>query len=157
MSTSYTALIRMLPLEDFQAILQSTSRQAREALFARHHIRAPKARPTAMRSANKNVVRGERLFEVLASEKDEPLAEEMLRVFLLGQRPLLAKALDLLKIPHEDGLTDSPELQRLAKMSDKEADKLIAGIKASEVPGHAHAPMYVAFMRYSLNQESDED
>ena len=151
---SYTELLRTLSVSAFAELLMMCSRQAREGFFARHQVRAPKAAKTTVHLKNKNTLRAHQLFEVLAHASDEPLCEELLRVFLLQHRAMLAKACDELKIPHEEGLSDSPELKRFGELTDEQAAHLVQTLVDSGVDGHAHAATYVEFMRQQMRQET---
>ena len=53
-------------------------------------------------------------------------AEELLRTWLLGQRSLLAAALDHLGIEHNQGLTESDDVERFEKLSAGDVKKLVS-------------------------------
>jgi hypothetical protein len=153
---NYTALLCQLPLDPFVALLDDCGRKARETFFARHRIRAPKTRKTSVRSHDKNAVRAARLLEHLRSHADEPMAEELLRQLFLRQRPLLEKALDTLGVPHEEGLTQAPELSRFEQLDDAAADELVATLEQSGVDGREYARLYVPFMRRQMAEAKAE-
>lgn len=147
---SYTELMRTLSASTFAELLMQFSRQAREGFFARHQVRAPKAAKTTVHVKNKNTLRAHQLLEVLQHIQDDALCEELLRVFLLQHRPMLKQACDALKIPHEDGLTDAPELKRFGELTDAQADDLVKSLVDAQVPGHPYAAVYVTFMRKQM-------
>ena len=98
--------------------------QITEAYFHRHAIRAKKKGGMPKPGA-KNAERTAALYEALQDRKDEELAEEVLRTWLLTKRPLLVAALDHLGIDHEEGLTESDEVSKFEKLSMKDTKALI--------------------------------
>jgi hypothetical protein len=139
----YTALVCSVSLERFLDILAAAPRQAREIYFHRHGIRIPKARGMPKAGA-KNAVRGAQLYECLHHHTDEELAQELLRVWLLSKRPMLACALDHLGIAHNNGLTDSDDVAKFAELKGKAAQDLLA--KLAAVSSHEDAALYLRFM-----------
>ncbi|MEM6730748.1 MAG: hypothetical protein AAF658_04290 [Myxococcota bacterium] len=116
----YTAILRSIPKDKFHEILNASARKSRETYFARHSIKAPKGGPGFQKPGAKNEARAHALQEVLMSQADDELAEEILRVYLLGKREMLGAALDHLKIEHVDGLTDSEDVERFSTLKGKE-------------------------------------
>jgi len=113
MSPPYTAILRELSLSKFAEIFNTCSRQARQAYFHRHAVRAPKKKKAGLPKAGaKNEARTALLYEVLRDKDDDEMADEILRTWLLTKRLLLAAALNHLGIPHEEGITDSDELEK---------------------------------------------
>lgn len=155
MAAPYTAILRQLDVERFAALLAPHNRQNKERYFARHGVRAPKAAGTAiLRPGHKNEVRAGMLLEALQKRDDEPLAEELLRGYLVQRRPMLAAALDYLKVPHEDGLTDSPQLSRFAELSAKEREALCGHLCAAEAASRPDAELYLDFMAISARPQA---
>jgi len=111
MSPPYTAILRELSLEKFAEIFNTCSRQARQAYFHRHAVKAPKKKGGLPKAGAKNEARTVALYEVLRDVDDDEMADEILRTWLLTKRAMLAAALDHLEVPHEDGITDSEELE----------------------------------------------
>lgn len=120
----YTEILRSLSTDKFAEIFSASSRKSREAYFHRHGIRAPSSGRGFAKPGAKNEVRMAQLYEVLQSTKDEALAEEVLRTWLLTKRPMLAAALDHLKIPHDNGLTESDDVDRFEKLEPAEVKVL---------------------------------
>lgn len=139
----YSALIRSVTPEKFVEILNASARQAREVYFHRHSIRAPKTRGLPKAGA-KNEYRAAQLFTVLSQNDDDELAEEVLRTWLLTKRTMLAAALDHLKIPHQDGLTDSDDVSRIEKLPPSELKALFEAISAESPKDEA--ALYLRFM-----------
>lgn len=147
MAASYTALLARLSPERFAALLAPLNRQSKERYFARHGVRAPKAAGGALvRPGHKNEVRAGLLHQALQQRPDEPLAEELLRSYLVQRRPMLEAALDFAGVPHEGGLTDSPELEKLGKLSAEAREKLLGHLLAAKVAERDEAELYLDFM-----------
>lgn len=147
---TYTTMLRQISADTFGSLMHEAGRKAREGVFARHNVRAPKAPKTSIALSSKNEARSNKLFEVLQHTEDEALCEELLRQLFLRHRKLLAKALDEIGVPHEDGLTNADELSRFADMNDAAAHTLVASLVHSGVEGHELAHLYVAFMRAQM-------
>ncbi len=139
----YSVLIRSVTPEKFAEILSASARQAREVYFHRHNIRAPKARGLPKAGA-KNEFRAAQLFSVLSERDDDELAEEVLRTWLLTKRSMLASALDHLKIPHDNGLTDSDDVSRIEKLPAGELKTLFETLTAQSPKDDA--ALYLRFM-----------
>lgn len=140
----YSAILRTLSAEKFAEVLAASSRKARETYFHRHGVRAPTQASRLPRPGAKNEARTAELFKVLQERDDNELAEEILRSYLLTKRPLLAKALDHLGIPHQDGLTESDEVGKFEKLSAKEI-RALAEVLSSLAPRDEVA-VYLKFM-----------
>ena len=76
--TKYTTILRELPPEKFAEVFASSSRQARETYFHRHGVRASKKKRLP-RPGQKAQERTAALYELLRSEDDDEMAEEVLR------------------------------------------------------------------------------
>lgn len=126
----YSAIIRTVTPQKFTEILAASSRQAREVYFHRHHIKAPSSGSHFAKPGAKNEIRMARLYDIIVTAGDEELSEEILRTWLLGKRPMLAAAMDHLKIPHTDGLTDSDDVSKIATLSGKALEELITALEA---------------------------
>lgn len=149
--SQYTAIIRSLSLETFSEILTASARQARETYFHRHSVRAPKTKGRLPKPGAKNTARMERLYEVLKSEEDEEMAEEILRSWLLVKRPMLSAALDHLGIEHNEGLTDSEDLEKIEKLSVKELRALAATMEP-----HAAKEEILIYLKFMGAEKADE-
>jgi hypothetical protein len=126
----YTDIIRSLSPDKFAEILAASARKSREVYFDRHAIRAPKSASKLPKAGAKNEFRTAQLFAALKETDDEELAQEMLRTWLLGKRQLLCAALDHLKIPHEDGLTESDDVDKMAELKGAELAALVEALKS---------------------------
>jgi hypothetical protein len=109
----FTAIVRAVSLELWHEIFNACSRKAREAYFHRHGIRKPKSSSKLLHVGANNEVRATGLHHALQEVQDHEMCEEILRTWLLGKRDLLAAALDHLGIEHEDGLTESDDVDKL--------------------------------------------
>ncbi len=121
---AYTEILRSVSKEKFHEILNASARKSRETYFARHGVKAPKGTGFQKPGA-KNEARAHGLHEALMSTSDDELSEEILRVYLLGQRDMLASALDHLGIEHENGLTESDDVEKFGTLKGKELKKLV--------------------------------
>ena len=142
--SAYIEIIRELSEDKFQEIFASSARKSRETYFARHGIKTPKQGGRMRKPGQKNALRAAALFEALKQVDDDPLAEEILRVWLLGMRPLLAKALDHLDIENDNGLTDSDDVNKIADLSVDELKKLAATLNGVE--SDENIKIYLKFM-----------
>jgi hypothetical protein len=120
----FTVLLRSLTAERFSEVFAASSRKARETYFHRHGVKAPSGGRFAKPGA-KNEARTAGLYEVLQQESDDELAEEVLRTYLLTKRPMLAAALDHLGIEHDNGLTESEEIEKFEKLSARDTRQLV--------------------------------
>lgn len=109
----YTEILRNLPEEAFASVFAATSRREREGCLRRLGVRVAAQgglpRPQERARAKLGALRA-----ALARTEDEELAEAVLRAWLMQRRPMLAGALDHFGIPHDNGLTDSDAVARLA-------------------------------------------
>lgn len=150
MAAPYTELVRHLDAGRFAALLAPLNRQAKERYFARHGVRAPKQAGTALlRPGHKNEVRAGLLQASLRRREDEPLAEELLRCYLVQRRAMLCAALDYLEVPHEDGLTDSPLLSRFHALDATQRSALCEHLSALNGVAREDAELYLDFMAIS--------
>ena len=92
----------------------------------------------------KNEFRAAQLFGVLRDRDDDEMAEEVLRTWLLTKRAMLAAALDHLKIPHDNGLTDSDDVSRIEKLPKDELKTLYTTL--AETSPKEDAALYLRFM-----------
>lgn len=127
----FTVILRGVSLEKFSEMIQASSRKAREIYFHRHNIRAPKNNGRLIKPGAKNEARTQELYKLLQATLDDNLAQEVLRTWLLTKRAMLARALDHLGIAHENGLTQSDDVQKIEKLSAKEIKGLVAAIGES--------------------------
>lgn len=126
--TRYTDIVRAMSKEKFVEILGVSSRTSREAYFHRHAIKAPPSGRGFTKPGAKNEARAASLYDVLQERVDEQVAEEILRTWLLGKRPMLAAALDHLKIEHDNGLTESDDVDRFEKLSAAEVKDMMKAL-----------------------------
>lgn len=142
---NHTQLIREMSAEKFKDVFSASARKAREVYFARHAIKAPKKKGSKMlKPGAKNALRAEALFELLQGTTDDEMAEEILRVWLLGMRPLLAAALNHLEIENDNGLTDSEDVSKIADLKKPELEKLLAALNG--VAAQEDIVLYLKFM-----------
>ena len=143
-------IVRGLSEEKFAEIFLASSRSARETYLHRHGIKSPKKSSRVLRAGQKNELRMKALFKALMDIDDNEMVEEILRTWLLGKRSLLAGALDHLGIEHNEGLTDSDDIERFEKLSAKEVQVL-----ASELSGVAEADEISIYLKYMGAQDVD--
>ena len=141
---AYIEIIRGLSEDKFQEIFAASARKSRETYFARHGIKTPKQSGRMRKPGQKNLMRAAALFEALQTVDDDPLAEEILRVWLLGMRPMLAKALDHLEIENDNGLTDSDDVNKIAELDQGQLKALLQELDGVESP--ENILLYLKFM-----------
>src|SRR5688572_17334729 len=112
----FMGIVREMSQEKFLEVFGASGRKAREAYFARHDIKKPRKLSGLPKAGAKSEARAATLHEVLAERDDEELVEELLRVWLMTKRPMLAAALDFLEIPHEEGLTESDDVKKFESL-----------------------------------------
>lgn len=142
---AFTEIVRSVSTDKFSEIFGASTRKAREAYFHRHGIRKPKKSNRLASLSKRGDERALHLYQALLEKEDEEMVEEVLRTWLLGKRAMLATALDHLGIAHDDGLTESDEVdEAFSKMSpgDLKAlyDKLCQDYPAEDVK------VYLRFM-----------
>jgi F0F1-type ATP synthase delta subunit len=140
----FITILRTVSPEKFVEILATCSRQARETYFHRHSVRAPAEIKTRLpKPVAKNEARARVLYEILQETEDGELAEEVLRTYLLNQRPLLCAALDHLGIAHNNGLTEG-DVTKFEKLSGRETRQLVAVLK--NIAADDVIALYLKFM-----------
>jgi hypothetical protein len=149
---AYSAILRDLSAERFAEIFAASARKARETYFHRHRIRTPKVAGSGLKVGRKTEARTAALHAALAAQDDDEMAEEILRTWLLGRRPLLGAALDHLGIAHEEGLTESDDVKKIAELSGAELKKLVAALRGQDV---APADDIAIYLKYLGAQEVD--
>jgi hypothetical protein len=149
--TRYTEIVRAMSREKFVEVLGVSTRQSREAYFARHGIKSPPSPRGFAKPGAKNEIRAAGLYDALQERVDEQLSEELLRTWLLNKRPLLAAALDHLKIAHDNGLTESDDVDRFEKLEKAEVKALVTALKAV-----APADEIAAYLKYMGAQHVDD-
>ena len=149
--TRYTDIVRAMSREKFLEVLSVSTRQSREAYFARHAIKSPPSPRGFSKPGAKNEIRAAGLYDALQERVDEQLSEEVLRTWLLNKRPMLAAALDHLKIEHENGLTESDDVDRFEKLDAAEVKSLVSALKAV-----ASADEVAAYLKYMGAPHVDE-
>jgi hypothetical protein len=148
--SQHTAILTELGPETFLELLAASPRQAREAYFARHAIKAVKPASIAklVRPGEKAARRGRALWDALQAREDDEVAEEILRSWLMTRRPMLGAALDHMGIAHQDGLTDSEDVQAIAKLSAAKLQALVEVLCANAPRWEVEA--YLKFMGATL-------
>ena len=150
----HSKILRTLDAEQFAQVVAGSSRQTKEGYFARHHIRAATALgPVRLGAGHKMQARIGALHARLQEVDDEPMCEEILRLFLLGRRPMLALALDHLGIPHDNGLTESEDVSKLATMTPIERAELVALVVDKQAATQAEMELYLAYMAANFAHE----
>ncbi len=140
----YMEIVRSISEEKFAEIFSASSRSARETYLHRHGIKSPKKSGRILRAGQKNEIRMKLLFKALKDTDDNEMVEEILRTWLLGKRTLLAGALDHLGIEHNEGLTDSDDIERFEKLSEKEVKSLVSDL--SSVAEVEEISIYLKYM-----------
>ena len=140
----YSEILRSLSAPTFERVFRASNRQAREGYLHRHGIKAPSASRGFRRTGAAQRARIEALHAALAEHEDEEMAEEILRAWLLTQRPMLVAALDHLGIPHENGLTQS-DLSRFEKLSGRQVRSLVTVLREAGAEDEAIS-IYLRFM-----------
>ncbi|MEZ4271490.1 MAG: hypothetical protein R3C68_08685 [Myxococcota bacterium] len=148
----YTQILREFTPEKFNEVVLTSARKAREVYFHRHGIRAPKSSGRIVKPGAKNEIRCAELYRVLSEKKDEELAEEILRSWLLTKREMLAAALDHLKIPHDNGLTESDDVKQFEKLKGEHLRGMIA--KLNEYAPKEEVVAYLKFMGTDVSDKS---
>ena len=143
-NTNYMEIVRSLSDEKFGEIFSASSRQARETYFHRHGIKAPKKSGRMLRAGEKNALRIKALYKTLMDKEDREMVEEILRTWLLAKRSLLAAALDHLGIEHNEGLTDSDDIERFENLSVKEVQEMVGAL--SDVADRDEISIYLRYM-----------
>jgi hypothetical protein len=150
----YTSIMRPMTPERFSHVVGTSGRKAKETYFSRHDIRyVPAVGKLKLGSGHKMEARIRSLYDAVQEREDEPMCEEILRFYLLGHRPLLALALDHLGIEHEDGLTESEDVSRLASLTAIERAELVALAKDKGVASEEDVMLYLAYMSANAAQE----
>lgn len=140
----YTKILRTLTADKFSEVLGASPRKARETYFHRHGVKVPSSAARLPKPGAKNEARTAELYKVLQTRDDDQLCEEILRSFLLTKRLMLAKALDHLGIPHNNGLTESDDVSKFEKLSAKDVRTLVDTL--AQVAPREEAVLYVKFM-----------
>jgi len=147
---AYTEILRSVSKEKCHEILNAAARKSRETYFARHGIKAPKGGSGFQKPGAKNEARAHALHAALMAGSDDELSEEILRVYLLGRREMLAAALDHLGIEHDQGLTESDDVEKFATLKGKEVEKLVTELQGT-APSEDIA-LYLKYMGTDLKQ-----
>lgn len=104
---SPTEIVRKMNSERFATMLAACPKAFREELFRKGGVRV-KGNAFSISAAPKNQVRAEKLHEAIKGGLDlgDDVLEELVRNYLYTRRPMLADALDHLKVKNDNGLTD---------------------------------------------------
>lgn len=140
-------LIQGMPESYFGKVLMACPRRSRETLFSRFSIPKAKKRASVL-LPGKDPARIRKLQAALSSiteddEQGQQLAEELIRVYLMGQRTLLGAALDAIGVDHQDGLTDD-DLDGFADLSPEDAQDLADDLGQNFDP--LDVALYLRFM-----------
>jgi hypothetical protein len=149
-----TQLIQSMPADFFGQVLSACPRRSRETLFTRFAIPKPKKTASAL-LPSKDPARISKLQVAMSAlaeddEQGQQLAEELLRVYLMGKRELLGAALDAIEVDHQDGLTDD-DLDGFAELSPEDAVELAQEL--SQVHNPLDVSLYLRFMGADLGVE----
>lgn len=140
----FTKIVRDLSADKFAEIFSASTRKARETYYHRHGIRKGKKSNRIASLSHKNEERTAHLYELLKQKEDDELVEEVLRTWLLGKRDMLGAALDHLGIEHDQGLTESDDIDgKFENMSAQEIEELIG--KLNSFP-REDVEVYLRFM-----------
>lgn len=148
---AFTEVLLSVSPEKFAEIFSASSRKARETYFHRHGVRSTAKATRLPKPGAKTELRIARLFEVLNSEPDDEMAEEILRTWLLGKRAMLAGALDHLGIENDNGLTESDDINRFEKLSKKDVKTLL-----EKLAPHAAAEDVIVYLKFMGVPEVDK-
>lgn len=143
---AFSRILSSLSAERFAEILGASARKSRETYFHRHRIKSPKHSGLALASSRKTEARTKVLFELLSEREDEEMSQEILRNWLCAKRPMLVAALDHLKIAHNDGLTDSHEVEKIQKLNAAELTQLVLHLQTNNVAPVEDIAIYLKFM-----------
>lgn len=121
-SVDHAELLRAVSADKFAEIFASASRAARAALAKRFGIKKPPAFGAGALKERRDE-HARRIQEAFLEEGDARLSEELIRAWLFTRRPLLGAALDYMKIPHNNGLTDE-DLTAFEQLGAKAARQL---------------------------------
>ena len=141
---AYTQIVREMSESKFQEVFAVSIRKARETYLGRHNIKAPKSVKKSLRAGAKNEARVQALYALLKTVDDEQMVEEILRTWLLSRRDILGAALDYLEIPHDNGLTESDDVDRLTTLSLDELKPLVTAL--AETASQDDISIYLRFM-----------
>ena len=144
-------LIQSMPTDFFGQVLSACPRRSRETLFTRFSIPKPRKSASAL-LPSKDPARIGKLQVAMAAvsdddEQGQQLAEELLRVYLMGKRELLGAALDAIEVDHQEGLTDD-DLDGFAELSSDEAAELAEELSRDHDP--LDVSLYLRFMGADL-------
>lgn len=138
-----TQLLREGGEARFLKIFNEAPKQLRDIMFSRLSVKAPKSKSIVPIPGGQAQAKAKALFERLTQYEDNEGCEEVLRAYFYKQRPLLATALDYLKIPHDKGLTEQ-DLDIYPAMSPEQAAALCSHLCASHDP--LDVRLYLKFM-----------
>ena len=141
---AYTQIVRDMGEAKFQEVFGVSIRKARETYLARHNIKAPKSVRKSLRAGAKNEARVVALYGHLKAVDDDQMVEEILRTWLLSRRDILGAALDYLEIPHDNGLTESDDVDKLSSLSVDELKPLVKAL--AETASTDDIQIYLRFM-----------
>jgi hypothetical protein len=149
-----TQLIQSMPADFFGQVVSACPRRSRETLFTRFAIPKPKKTASAL-LPSKDPARIGKLQVAMSGlaeddEQGQQLAEELLRVYLMGKRELLGAALDAIEVDHQDGLTDD-DLDGFAELSPEDAVELAQELSQAHNP--LDVSLYLRFMGADLGAE----
>ena len=141
---AYTQIVRDMSETKFQEVFAVSIRKARETYLGRHNIKVPKSVKKSLRAGAKNEARVQALYGLLKTTDDEQMVEEILRTWLLSRRDILGAALDYLDIPHDNGLTESDDVDKLATLSVDELRALVGAL--AKIATQDDISIYLRFM-----------
>ncbi len=141
--TDFTAILKDVSLEKFGEMFSVLPRQAKQVLGKRLGLKPPKP-GRLVAAAVRTAAKSENIYSAILDFDDNEAAEEILRSWLLLQRPMLVAALDHMGLAHQDGLTESNDVEKIATMDKKEIKALMDAI--CTVCSSEDAMIYIRFM-----------
>lgn len=137
-------LLLAMDTDRFAVVLAASPKKFREQLYRLAGIRI-KGDAFSVSSVGKNRQRAEKLHERFRNglELKDEVVEEIIRNYLFTQRPLLADALDLLGVKHDQGLTDE-DLDFIAELPEDSGREIRSKLAAAH--SEVDVDLYVRFM-----------
>ena len=132
MSLIPSRIIGAMSRARFFDVMSRSPRQVRETLFNRLHIKADGRKTIIPRPHQKNEERLQKLHGRLAecpatAKNEQELCEELIRNWLMTRRPMLAAAMDLFEVKHDQGLTEQ-DLDFLEKLEAGKVKSLVESL-----------------------------
>ncbi len=145
MAWDYPELITRIDDDKWIAIYSTCSRKIRNMLEGSYGKKIKKGKRVSLKSGKDRAIQALAVRNGLAAANESQMAEEVLKTWLYGQRPLLKAALDFFGIENDDGITE----QELTAVEEASAEKLIELTALLKNQGHAleDIAIYLAFVK----------